>query len=265
MLGSALYTMLFTSIALMALGGVAVPSTVMLQKRINEHSGMDSRSNDHYLTFDDLHSFLFQHQPFPTAPQGIDVEDMFPETFFFHQKPVFLTDSVTPLSKHELHEAYTLFGKVHVANVEQQQYITLAPNARIFHHPYDGFRYYIHDQGLDAFVRRAQVYAKNFGRDAAVVALGPDIFRQGKEFSGRGLHSGHTVSWEDVSKAAPVPKEAGLRPSELRQLLRRDSFVKVRSEDHQAFLGLRFYADGSLQSNLFGALDNIEHDLNALL
>ena len=227
---------------------------------MDDRSNIDVRGATGRIKFDDLHSGFFQHRPYPSAPHGTDVEEMFPNTLFFQRKPVFFTDTASPLSKNRLHEAYTLFGRIHVADVERKQYLTLSPSPR----PQAGaFRRYEFDQGLDRFVRTVRAYEKHFGKNAVTVLYGPDLFRSESDRRDLKYRYRDIVPWRDIRTAETIPRGADLSSDELRELIRQHRFVKVGSTDGRAALVMRFDADGTLQEGTFCVLDNIERDLRA--
>ncbi|CDW98971.1 hypothetical protein [Sporisorium scitamineum] len=135
---------------------IAAPSSLFGKRMHNE------RQSDH-LFFDDLHSGLFRNAPNPYAPTEVEREHLHPYTYFFGGHPVFLTDTTRPLSRSGLHEAYNLFGKVHVADLSDPatpRYLTLAPNTR---NMAQILCYYNNDPELAKFVRHVAATENVYG------------------------------------------------------------------------------------------------------
>ena len=242
--------------------GVTSSTSARLEKRVNDQTSTGSRRGDDRVTFDDLHSGYFQHQPYPAAPQGREVEEMFPNTYFYQRKPVFFTDTASSLSRNQLHEAYSLFGRAHVVDTEQGQYLTLTPPLG----PSDNnMRRYMYDGGLDRFVRKVRVYERLFGRNAALVVFGPEMLRQETDRPDFRYRYTDHVLWREIRAAEAIPRTADVSSQQLREMLRRNRYVKVAGEDGHTALAMRFNVDGTFQDGLFGVLpDEAERELAAL-
>lgn len=211
---------------------------------------MDGRGDQ--ISFDDLHVGFFRHRPFPSPPSTVDAEEMYPDTFFFQQRPIFFTDSVTPLNRGKLHEAYNLWGKLHVVDTDGPRFLTIVPDTR---RPADVLGQYTHDEGLEKFVQHVQAVERLYGTSVAHVGFGPVMLRSPSDAPDRERRYPELVLWRDIRHAAPLPFNHGMSSDHLRNLLRRDKFVKVSSQDGLSSFVLRFDVDGTLHNGLLGNID----------
>lgn len=230
-----------------------------MDKRMDQNGA----ANTDQVSFDNLHSLYFTHRPNPTAPTALDAEQMYPDTYFFRGDPVFFTNARSQLSRNELHQAYNLFGRVHVADVERQRFLTIFPgNARRTN--LNGY-YDQHERtwevGLDDFVRRVQATERVYGKSVAQVLFGAPFHRSAVDLHELIRQYRNTVPFSEIQNAASIPDHRQLSSTELRERLRRDGFIKVSSEDGNASLGLRFDMDGRLSRLGFGTVDRdlLEH------
>ncbi|GAC92524.1 hypothetical protein PHSY_000078 [Pseudozyma hubeiensis SY62] len=215
-----------------------------LEKRMNGRGDQ--------LPFDDLHVGFFRHRPFPSPPLTVDAEEMYPETYFFQQRPVFFTDSANLLNRDKLHEAYSLWGKIHVVDTDGPRFLTILPDTR---RPADALGRYTHDEGLEKYVEKVQAIERLYGRSIAHVAFGPVILRRPSDVPDRERRYPELVLWRDIRNAAPLPFNHGLNSGQLRDILKRDKFVKISSQDGLSSFVLRFDVDGTLHNGLLGDMD----------
>ncbi|KAJ9473932.1 hypothetical protein PHBOTO_004005 [Pseudozyma hubeiensis] len=211
---------------------------------------MDGRGDQ--FSFDDLHVGFFRHRPFPSPPSTMEAEEMYPNTFFFERHPVFFTDSVTPLNRDKLHEAYNLWGKIHVVDTDRPRFLTILPDTR---RPADVLGRYTHDEGLEKYVKHVQAIERLYGTSVAHVGFGPVLLRSPSDVPDRRRRYPELVLWRDIRLAAPLPFNHGMDSNQLREMLRRDKFLKVSSQDGLSSFVLRFDVDGTLNASGFGDID----------
>lgn len=235
----------------------AVPdgrSSVSLKKRMNAGSSWD----EDLVSFDQLHNHVFQH-PAPSAPiSNAQIEERWPTTYLFNNKPVLFTDSQTPLDFAKLLQAYNDFGKVHIADTEHRRFLTLQSS----HQPLGELqRQPEYDEGLERFVSTAQAFERHYGKNLAAVLFGPELNKVHRDEMGKPTFK--PEPWSKI-KAARAMTASG-STEELRQELRERKYIKYSSEDGESHLAIRFNTDGSLQERVLGNFHKVNDDTLAFL
>lgn len=245
--------------------------TSSLEKRMDDYVDGHGVENPDLVTFDGLFwgdrrpgRTFFAHRPRSIPPTSSESEEMFPNTYFFRGRPLFLTDANAEslLSKNEMLQAYNAFGKFHIVDT------TFGPRTFFVnpgHHnehnrEYDLMSQYMlnghpHSAELENYAKHLQAVERLYGKSIARVYFGPTMLRSATDVRDYRLRYPDYVEWKTIGDAAPLPHDHNLSPAELRARLRRDRFVKVQSQDGRSSLALRFDIDGTLQKGGFGDID----------
>ena len=259
---SAACKLIILSLQLLLLCGTGLDgklSTLTLEKRMNDRTDAHEGRQPETLFFDALHNGYFNHLPNPTAPSASDAEEMYPETYFFEGHPVFFTGFSNPLKRNELHQAYNLFGKVHLVDTDTERFLTIRPES---HRPGQPVGFHRYDVDLKPFFHRARTAERTYGQAVAKLLLGPEMLRvstyprDARPSNADQMQSRTTTAVDPLVNGPPRTAE------ELRQRLRQDGSLKVSSLDRRLSLDLRFDTDGTLQKLSQG---DVDHDIADVL